>query len=128
MIDEDGRVPMIDIGTLAKIRDGSIKVRGGIDRLTTDGVVFDDGKSEGFDAIVLATGFRSDLRGLIPDVERVFDAYGRPRVTGAATDVPGLYFCGQTVSPTGQLREIGREAQRMASDIRQYLATRRDTA
>ncbi|WP_423899162.1 hypothetical protein [Bradyrhizobium sp.] len=128
MIDEDGRVPMIDVGTLSRLRDGSIKVRGGIDRLTNDGVVFDDGKSEGFDAIVLATGFRSDLRSLIPDMENVFDAYGRPHVTGRATDVPGLYFCGQTVSPTGQLREIGLEAQRLAGDIRQYLAARRDAA
>ena len=66
MVEEDGRVPMIDIGTLAKIRDGSIKVRGGIDRLTPDGVVFDDGSSEEFDAIILATGFRPDLRQLDP--------------------------------------------------------------
>jgi hypothetical protein len=29
MIEEDGRVPLLDIGTLAKIRDGAIKVRGG---------------------------------------------------------------------------------------------------
>jgi hypothetical protein len=128
MIDEDGRVPMIDVGTLSRIRDGSIKVRIGIDRLTNDGVMFDDGKSEAFDAIVLATRFRPDLRRLTPDVEGVFDAHGMPRVTGQATDIPGLYFCGQTVSPTGQLREIGREAQRLASDIRQYLSTRRDAA
>jgi cation diffusion facilitator CzcD-associated flavoprotein CzcO len=122
MIEEDGRVPMIDIGTLSRIRDGSIKVRGGIDRLTNDGVVFEDGTSEGFAAIVLATGFRSDLRHLIPDVEDVFDAHGRPRVTGGTTTVPGLYFCGQTVSPTGQLREIGIEAGRIAELASNYLA------
>jgi hypothetical protein len=128
MVAEDGRVPMIDIGALAKIRDGSIRVRGGIDRLTNDGVVFGDGKSEGFDAIVLATGFRPDLGRLIPDAGGVFDAHGMPRVTGGASDILGLYFCGQTVSPTGQLREIGREAERLASDIRQYLAARREAA
>ena len=33
---EDGRVPLIDIGTLARIRDGSIVIRGGIDRITVD--------------------------------------------------------------------------------------------
>ena len=44
MVEEDGRVPLIDIGTLAKIRDGSIAIRGGIDRLTADGVIFADGK------------------------------------------------------------------------------------
>src|SRR6202021_190121 len=78
MIEEDGRVPMIDIGTLGKIRDGSIKVRRGIERLTDDGVVFSDGKSESFDAVVLATGFRPDLRRLIPGVDAVFDAHGMP--------------------------------------------------
>jgi cation diffusion facilitator CzcD-associated flavoprotein CzcO len=122
MIEEDGRVPMIDIGTLGKIRDGSIKVRRGIERLTDDGVVFFDGKSEGFDAIVLATGFRPDLRRLIPGVDGVFDAHGMPRVTGKATNVPGLYFCGQTVSPTGQFREIGIEAGSIAASVRNYLA------
>ena len=40
MVEEDGRVPLIDIGTLAKIRDGAIKVRGGVDRFTADGIVF----------------------------------------------------------------------------------------
>jgi cation diffusion facilitator CzcD-associated flavoprotein CzcO len=122
MIEEDGRVPMIDIGTLGKIRDGSIKVRRGIERLTDDGVVFSDGKSEGFGAIVLATGFRPDLRRLIPGVDGVFDAHGMPRVTGKATNVPGLYFCGQTVSPTGQFREVGIEAGSIATSVRNYLA------
>ena len=114
MVEEDGRVPLIDIGTLAKIRDGSIKVRGGVDRFTADGVVFTDGATEKFDAVILATGFRPDLRRLVPDVEGVFDDHGMPRVTGQATAAPGLYFCGQITVPTGQLREIGIEAQRIA--------------
>jgi len=122
MIEEDGRVPLIDIGTLAKIRDGSIGVRGGIDRFTPDGVVFADGREEKFGAVVLATGFRCDLRRLIPDVNGVLDAHGMPRVTGQASAAPGLYFCGHITSPTGQLREIGIEAQRIADDARRYVA------
>ena len=66
MVEEDGRVPLIDIGTLDKIRDGSIKVGGGIDRFTSDGVVFTDARTEKFDAVILATGFRPDLRQLFP--------------------------------------------------------------
>jgi pyruvate/2-oxoglutarate dehydrogenase complex dihydrolipoamide dehydrogenase (E3) component len=115
-------VPLIDIGTLARIRDGSIKVRGGIDRLTPDSVVFADGREEKFDAVILATGFRSDLRRLIPDADGVLDQHGAPRVTGRATAAPGLYFCGHIVSPTGQLREIGIEARRIAEDAKRYLA------
>jgi cation diffusion facilitator CzcD-associated flavoprotein CzcO len=112
MVEEDGRVPLIDIGRLAKISDGSIKVRGGVDRFTTDGVMFTDGTTERFDAIILATGFRPDLRRLLPEVEGVFDKHGMPTVTGQATAAPGLYFCGQIAVPTGQLREIAIEAQR----------------
>ena len=84
MVEEDGRVPLIDIGTLDKIRDGSIKMRGGIERFTPDGVVFADATSEPFDAVILATGFRPDLRRLIPDIEGVFD-----RARHAARDGTG---------------------------------------
>jgi cation diffusion facilitator CzcD-associated flavoprotein CzcO len=121
MVEEDGRVPLIDIGTIAKIKDGSIKIRGGIDRFVTDGVIFTGESTEKFDAVILATGFRPDLRKLLPDVNAVFDQHGMPLVTGQRTSVPGLYFCGQITVPTGQLREIGIEAQRIAQSAREYL-------
>jgi cation diffusion facilitator CzcD-associated flavoprotein CzcO len=123
MVEEDGRVPLIDVGTLARIRDGSIKVRGGVDRFTPDGVVFTDAAGEKFDAVILATGFRPDLRLMIPDVEGIFNAHGMPLATGRATAAPGLYFCGQITVPTGQLREIGIEAQRIADDARRFART-----
>jgi hypothetical protein len=121
MVEEDGHVPLIDIGTLAKIRDGSIKVRGGIERLTADGVVFADGTQEQFDGIILATGFRPDLRRLVPDVD-VFDANGMPLIT-AKPSAPGLYFCGQITVPTGQLREIAIEAELIADQAKSYVRT-----
>jgi len=123
MIEENGRVPLIDIGTLARIRDGSIRIRGGIDRFTPDGVVFANAREEQFDAVILATGFRPDLRRLIPDLDGVFNAHGMPRVTGQETAAPGLYFCGHIASATGQLREIGIEAQRIAEDAKRYVAS-----
>jgi cation diffusion facilitator CzcD-associated flavoprotein CzcO len=122
MVEEDGRIPLIDVGTLAKIRDGSIGIFGGIDRFTPDGVVFTGAAAEKFDAVVLATGFRPDLRQLIPDVEGVFDSHGMPLVTGKPTRAPGLYFCGQVTSPTGQLREIAMEAQRIADAVVHFAA------
>ena len=121
MVEEDGRVPLIDIGTLDKIRDGSIQIRRDIDRLTADGVVFADATQERFDAIILATGFRPDLRQLVGDVDGVFDPHGMPLVTGRATNAAGLYFCGQITSPTGQLREIGLEARRIADISKRYI-------
>jgi cation diffusion facilitator CzcD-associated flavoprotein CzcO len=122
MIREDGRIPLIDVGTLGKIRDGSITIRSGIDRLTEDGVVFDDGRSEKFDAVILATGFRPDLRSLLPGVESLLDEKGMPLAVGRATTAPGLFFCGQVTSPTGQLREMGLEAGRIADLACGFLA------
>jgi NADPH-dependent 2,4-dienoyl-CoA reductase/sulfur reductase-like enzyme len=118
MIEEDGRIPLLDIGTLGRIRDGSIKVRGGIDRFTPDGVVFSNQTTERFDAVILATGFRPDLRHLLPNVTGVLTEDGKPLVTGRKTSAPGLYFCGLVASPTGQLREIGLEARRIAEFAR----------
>lgn len=126
MVREDGRVPLIDVGTLAKIRDGSIRLRGALDRFTEDGVVFEDGTSEVFDAVILATGFRADLRPLMGDVKGVLDHKGVPLATGRATAIDGLYFCGHITSATGQLREIGIEARRIANLARDYLAQPRD--
>jgi cation diffusion facilitator CzcD-associated flavoprotein CzcO len=117
MVEETGRVPLIDIGTLAAIRNGSIVVREGIDRFAGNDIRFDNGLIETFDAIILATGFRPDYRRLIPDNERLFDSRGLPRVTGRPA-APGLYFCGQITVPTGQLREIGIEAQRIAASAK----------
>ena len=110
----DGRIPLIDVGTLARIKDGSIRLRGGIDRFTSDGVAFDNGAREGFDAVILATGFRADLRPLLGEAKGVLDETGTPLATGRRTAAAGLYFCGQVVSATGQLREIGIEARRIA--------------
>ena len=110
MVEEDGRVPLIDVGTLDKIRDGSIRIRGGIDRLRVRRRRVCRRESETFDAIILATGFRPDLRRLIPDVDGVFDAHGMPLVTGQATSAPGLYFCGQITSPTGRSARLPAEA------------------
>ena len=65
-IEEDGRVPLIDIGTLKAIRDGRIKLRGNVASFTRESVVFRQSPAERFDAVILATGFRPDLRPCCP--------------------------------------------------------------
>jgi hypothetical protein len=63
MIEEDGRVPLFDIGTVAKIRDGSIEVRGAIERFTSDGVVFAVSGVEKFDSVILRRAFAPTCAG-----------------------------------------------------------------
>jgi thioredoxin reductase len=116
-IAEDGRVPLIDIGTLAAIRAGRIKVRGDVASFTADGVVFRSSQAERFDAAILATGFRPDLRQLLPDAKGVLSPSGEPLVSGRATSEAGLFFCGAIVSPTGQLRQIAIEATAIAEIV-----------
>ena len=114
-IAEDGRPPLIDIGTLEAIRDGRIKLRGDIASFTATGVAFKQSPAEPFDAAILATGFRPDLRALLPDAHGVLSASGEPLVSGKATSEPGLFFCGARVSPIGQLRQIALEAVSIAA-------------
>lgn len=116
-IHERGRVPLLDIGTVAMIRAGAISVRPGVRSLDAATVEFEGGRREPYDAIILATGFHPDLRPFLPGAEAALDAAGMPKISGAPSSIPGLYFCGFYISPTGQLREIGREARRIAAHI-----------
>jgi indole-3-pyruvate monooxygenase len=103
------RIPLIDIGTIKLIREGHIPIRPGIERFTINGVVFNNGVEEPFDAVILATGYRPaiDFLSGVPD----------GGVVSGKETVPGLYFCGFFVSPTGMLREIGIEAKHIAQSI-----------
>ena len=71
-------------------------------------------RSEKFDAIILATGFRPDLRQYCPMWKMIFDrsTVECRYVDGrrATKPRPGYISAAQITSPTGQLREIGLEA------------------
>jgi cation diffusion facilitator CzcD-associated flavoprotein CzcO len=125
MIEEDGRIPVLDIGAVKKIREGKIKVRGAIERFAPSGVRFVAGETAPFDAVILATGFKPDLRALLPDAHGVLDANGRPLVSDQPTAQPGLYFVGAIASPTGQLRQIRLGATRVGSEAWRFLKEER---
>lgn len=114
---EDKRIPLIDIGTLAAIRSGLISVYGRIDRVESAQVHFEDGQTVEFDVILLATGFRPDLRDMLPDLGSRLDENGAPRLSGADSLSDGLAFCGYKVAPTGYLREIRLEAEAISHQI-----------
>lgn len=116
-IARDRHIPLLDIGTMAHLRAGRIGVHGEIARFTEDGVVFADGTTLAVDAVVLGTGYRPALEEFLVPWQTVCDPKGLPLVSGGPTAIPGLYFCGQFVSPAGILREIGREAERISRHI-----------
>jgi indole-3-pyruvate monooxygenase len=116
-IAERHRIPVIDVGTLDRIRRGDIDVRKGVESFDGDEVCFADGTRERFDAVVLATGFTTGLPAMLADHASVLGTDGRPLESGRETQVAGLYFCGYHVSATGMLRQIGIEALAIGRDI-----------
>ena len=118
-IHTDARIPLIDIGTIKLIKSGQIKVRPGIESFTGEGVIFTDGQREKFDAVILATGYRPRVNAFLEGATATYDEQGTPLTSGREAAIPGLYFCGYYVSPTGVLREIGIEAQKISAAIAQ---------
>jgi len=116
-IREHRQVPLLDIGTVALIREGRLRIRPDLRGFTEDGVEFVDGTQEPFAAVVLATGFQPNLDALGGSLGEVL-ADGYPVVSGRPTSLSGLYFCGFHVASTGMLREIGIEARQISRAIR----------
>ena len=109
--------PVLDIGTIALLRSGRLFVTGAVDHFTTDSVVFADGTAWDPDVVVLGTGYRPALEEFLPDWRAVCTPVGLVEHSGRPTALPGLFFCGQYVSPAGMLREIGLEAERLAGHL-----------
>ncbi len=103
------RIPVVDIGTIAAIRGGKIGVRPAIDSFSRDAARFADGRSEPFDAIVLATGYDTGLRAMFDGDASALDDSGHPR-SHADDAARGLYFCGFNIVPAGLIHQIGIEA------------------
>ncbi|CAI9108013.1 OLC1v1007521C1 [Oldenlandia corymbosa var. corymbosa] len=53
-----GKYPVIDVGTIRKIKSGEIQVLPAVESVRGNEVVFKDGKSYQFDSIIFATGFK----------------------------------------------------------------------
>jgi putative flavoprotein involved in K+ transport len=93
---------------------------------TPTGVRWSDGQTEAVDAVIFATGYRSNmsylqaLGALHPDGEPVQRA-------GISLTSPGLYYVGVTGQRTfasATLRGVGGDAAYVVSHIRQYLRRR----
>jgi len=116
-IEQQKRIPLLDIGTMKLIRKGYIKVYVAISRIENNTVFFDDGRRQEFDAIILATGYEHNLQGFLgEDVKRLADL-DKPIGKQGSFGKDGMYFCGFYLSPMGMLHEIGIEARRIAKDI-----------
>ena len=89
----------------------------GLRNLRRKGVIFNDGKQAQFEAVILATEYRPRLNAFLTGLSAVCDESGIPLSSRPETRIPGLYFCGYYVGPTGMLREIGLKAKRISASM-----------
>lgn len=115
---EFGRTPVIDVGTLARIKRGEIRVHRGIESFTADGVRFVDGSAARFDSVILATGYEADVQRLFPATPLALDGNGMPVDVIGTGALAGLCFVGFDIrQPGGLLRTIGQQAQQVAAAL-----------
>jgi indole-3-pyruvate monooxygenase len=114
---KDGKAPVLDIGVVRLIREGRIRIYPGMERIEGNMVLFSDGARVRFDAIVAGIGYERNYSEIVEVEGRRFDdlqvCVDKQRYFGEA----GLYFCGYWIGPTGQIREIARDAKKIAADI-----------
>lgn len=115
---EKGKTPVIDVGTVERIRSGEIGVRPGIERFLPEGVRFTDGRSGAFDHVVLATGYASRVGDFVADVNGLLDENGHPAPVSADGRHRGLHFVGfDGYAVGGILGTIHRDSGRVADAI-----------
>jgi indole-3-pyruvate monooxygenase len=110
-----GKIPLIDVGTIALVRAGKIAVLPDVERFESGAIHFSDGAVRPYHAVVLATGYRPSVAPLLADPTAVDDR-GYPRALAAA-ELPGLSFVGFRSPATGLLRQIAIDARMVAAQI-----------
>jgi putative flavoprotein involved in K+ transport len=108
-------IPIVDVGLMAAVRDGQVRVVPALERFEDGIAVLADGRAAEVDAIVAATGFRTGLEPLVGHLG-VLDEAGLPLVHGGHEHpgAPGLHFVGYLVTLGGTLRLVGKQAEQLA--------------
>lgn len=109
-------IPVLDVGLVELLKHHKLEVVPGVQAFDEADVLLTDGSRVTADAVIAATGYRRDLEPLVGHLVGVLETNGRPTVHGANTHpaAPGLYFIGFTNPISGNLRELGIQARKIA--------------
>ncbi|MGC5394559.1 flavin-containing monooxygenase [Streptomyces sp. DT20] len=115
---KDGAIPVQDVGLIKAVKGGRVLPVAAVESFDEDAVVLADGSRITPDAVIAATGYLRSLEGLVGHLG-VLDDRGRPVVHGGRTpkQAPGLYFTGFTNPISGMLRELARDAEKIAKRL-----------
>jgi putative flavoprotein involved in K+ transport len=111
-----GAIPVQDIGLVAAVQAGTVRVVGPIERFDADEVVLSDGARLAPDVVLAATGYRRALEPVVGHLGVLGDQ-GKPIVTNGRPAARGLYFTGFTNPISGMFREMAADARRIARNV-----------
>lgn len=113
-----GKVSVIDVGTLAQIKAGNIKVMPDIESLSEHEVLFKDGQQLKIDVILMATGYHARLDEIIENVAPLLNERAYPKAMWFNEEpYKGLYFVGFNLPLTGILRDINLSSEKIVKQI-----------
>ncbi|PKI59446.1 hypothetical protein CRG98_020205 [Punica granatum] len=116
-----GKFPVIDVGTCKKIRSGEIRVLPAVRSIRGSEVVFENGNSHSFDAIVFATGFKRSTNKWLQGDDYLLNEEGFAKGSFPTSNWKGkngLYCVG--LARRG-IFGAGVDAQNVANDIKSLL-------
>jgi cation diffusion facilitator CzcD-associated flavoprotein CzcO len=108
-------VPIINVALVSAVRRHEVEVVAALEQIAGSDVSLRGGSRLKPDAIIAATGYRRALEGMVGHLG-VLDSAGRPLATAFARS-RGLYFIGYTNPLSGNLRELGIDARRIAAAV-----------
>ena len=121
-VETRGRIPTLADELIDVVRDGLVEVVGAVEAIDSDGVILADGTSVAPQVIIAATGFGTDLDGVVGHLG-VLDEHGNPRGGFASHVGDGMFALGYGIPPNGPLRAIRISATRLAREVAGYLET-----
>lgn len=113
-----GSVPVQDVGLIDAVRKGRVEPVAALESFEDGKAVLADGNRIAPDTVIAATGYRRALEGLVGHLD-ILDPAGRPTTHGPHTPphAPALYFTGFTNPISGMLRELSRDAEKIAKAV-----------
>jgi putative flavoprotein involved in K+ transport len=119
-VEQRGRIPTLADELVDAVRAGRVEVVGAVKAVESDSVILDDGTSVAPHVIIAATGFGTDLGGLVGHLG-VLDEHGNPRGGFASNVGDGMFAIGYGIPPNGPLRAIRINATALAREVAFYL-------
>jgi cation diffusion facilitator CzcD-associated flavoprotein CzcO len=122
-VEQRGRIPTLADELVDAVRAGRVEVVAAVAAVESGRVILDDGTAVRPEVIAAATGFSTDLDGLVGHLG-VLDEHGDPHGGFASHLGDGMFAIGYGIPPSGPLRAIRLAATPLARQVAAYLAAR----